>query len=104
MSPVKGLAFLHLPSSHNQGQLLCVFLGSAPRALFLGPPDLKISSHLLGLSLNPGFKCSLLCIYLAVPGLHYCTDLFSGCGNGGSSLVAVHRLIVEASLVAEHRL
>ena len=44
-------------------------------------------------------------LFLAVLGLCCCMWAFSSCGDGGSSLVAVPRLlIVVASLVAEHRL
>ena len=74
-------------------------------SLFLGPPDLKISSHLLGLPLNPGLKCSLFCIFWLCR-VFITAQTFSWVvENGGSPLVALRRLlIVVASLVAEHGL
>ena len=79
---------------------MCLF-----KALFLGLPDLKISSHLLGLSLNPGLKCSLLCI-IWLCWVFTAAQTFSRVvENGGYSLVVVCRLlVVVASLVAEHGL
>ena len=45
-----------------------------------------------------------LSFFLAALGLCCCPWAFSGCGDRGSSLTAVGRLlIVEAPLVAEHR-
>ena len=43
--------------------------------------------------------------FLAVLGLHCCTQAFSSCGEQGLLFVAVHRLLIAvASLVAEHGL
>ena len=48
-----------------------------------------------------GFNFYLL--FLAAQGLCCCLWVFSGCGDEGCSLVAVHRLLtVAASFVAEH--
>ena len=43
-------------------------------------------------------------LFLAVLGLCCGTPAFSSCGEQGLLFVAVHRLIVVASLVAKHRL
>ena len=42
---------------------------------------------------------------MAVLGLCFCARAFSSCGKWGPLFIAVHgRLIIAASLVAEHRL
>ena len=44
-------------------------------------------------------------LFLAVLGLHGCTQTFSSCGEQGLLFVAVHGLLIAvASLVAEHGL
>ena len=62
-----------------------------------------------------GKYCALFCFYflvfihsvlfLAVPGLHCCTQAFSSCSERRLLSVVVHRLLISvASLVAEHGL
>ena len=47
----------------------------------------------------------LIYLFLAVLGLHSCTQAFSSCSERGLLFVAVRRLLIAvASLVAEHRL
>ena len=47
----------------------------------------------------------IICLFLAVLGLHCCAWAFSSCGERGLLFVAVHGLlIVVASLVVEHGL
>ena len=51
------------------------------------------------------FFKNLFILFLAVLGLHCCTQAFSSCGEQGLLFIAVRGLlIVVASLVAEHRL
>ena len=54
------------------------------------------------------FVCSfkmILCIYLAVPGLHCFAKAFSSFGEQGLLFIAAHSLLtVVSSLVADHRL
>ena len=43
-------------------------------------------------------------IYLAVLGLHHCSDSSLVVESGGSSLVALHRLLIVVASLGEHRL
>ena len=67
-----------------------------------GSPDLTLRKG--GLSHSFFFFFNFIYLFLAVLGLHCCTRAFSSCAEQGLLFVAVHRLIVVASLVAEHRL
>ena len=61
----------------------------------------KINSFLF---LNK-FIYLFVCLFLAVLGLHCCTQAFASCEEQGLLFVAVHRLLIAvASLVAEHGL
>ena len=51
------------------------------------------------------FIIYLLCLFLAVLGLHFCVRAFSSCGKWGPLFIAVRGpLTIAASLVAEQRL
>ena len=51
------------------------------------------------------FIIYLLCLFLAVLGLHFCARAFSSCGEWGPLFIAVRGPVtIAASLVAEHRL
>ena len=60
---------------------------------------------LQGWSSKISFFFLLICLFLAVLGLHFCARAFSSCGKRGPLFSAVRGpLTIAASLVAEHRL
>ena len=46
----------------------------------------------------------LIYLFMAVLDLRFCSRAFSNCGKWGPLFIAVHRPLIAASLVAEHRL
>ena len=63
---------------------------------------IKILGIVIFFLIHSNLKTIIDLLVLAVLGLHCCTWAFSSCSEWRLSFVAAHRLLVIASLVAQH--